>query len=414
MLRVSEQYSGTDTGRQRRANEDALLARAPLYVVADGMGGAQAGEVASQLAVESLRSGIGGTEDPERSLSDRIQEANARIHTLSRSNPEQAGMGTTLTALYVGADSVSLAHVGDSRAYLLRDGQLSRLTHDHSLVDELIRQGRLTPAEAQDHPQRSVITRALGPEPTVEVDTVSYPGSDGDVYLVCSDGLTTMVTEEQVAAILNGHSSLHDAGEALLAAANEAGGRDNITVVLVRLESLSAEQPGAQPLEAPAVPVPTVAPTPPGAVQTATNPGDNGAGEPAGTATVTGVQRPVVALRPRRAPTGGGGRRSRRRPRAGLVVALIILGLLIGGGALAIQSVYFIGTNSRGFVTVYTGLPYQLPGGIKLYASYYVSGVPATTVPRATRLTLLNNSWRSESKVTELLRDLELGQLAGQ
>ena len=208
MLRVAEQYSGTDTGRQRRANEDALLARAPLFVVADGMGGAQAGEVASQLAVESFRAGLpNGGGDPEHALSALIQEANARIYELSRSNAEQAGMGTTLTAIYVGEDDVALAHVGDSRAYCLRDGQLVRLTDDHSLVDELIRQGRLTPAEAQDHPQRSVITRALGPEPTVEVDTLTHRARAGDVYLICSDGLTTMVPEEEVSEILAGHPS---------------------------------------------------------------------------------------------------------------------------------------------------------------------------------------------------------------
>src|ERR1700758_3404171 len=177
MLRVAEQYAGTDTGRQRRANEDALLARAPLFVVADGMGGAQAGEVASRLAVESFRHGLpNGGGDPEHALSALIQEANARIHELSRSNAEQAGMGTTLTAIYVGEIEVAIAHVGDSRAYCLRDGELLRLTDDHSLVDELLRQGRLTPEEAIEHPQRSVITRALGIEGVVEVDTRSFRG----------------------------------------------------------------------------------------------------------------------------------------------------------------------------------------------------------------------------------------------
>ena len=164
MLRVAEHWSGTDTGRQRRANEDSLLVRSPLFVVADGMGGAQAGEVASRVAVDTFKGGIEDPSDAEGSLAAHVREANARINDLSHRSPEHAGMGTTITAAYVGEEEVSLAHVGDSRAYCLRDGELLRLTDDHSLVDELIRQGRLTPEEAEEHPQRSVITRALGPE----------------------------------------------------------------------------------------------------------------------------------------------------------------------------------------------------------------------------------------------------------
>jgi serine/threonine protein phosphatase PrpC len=196
VLRVADHYAGTDTGRQRRANEDSLLARAPLFVVADGMGGAQAGEVASRIAVESFRGGLQDASRPEAELAGLAQEANSRIHELSHSNAEQAGMGTTLTAVYVGEEEVAIAHVGDSRAYCLRDGELLRLTDDHSLVDELLRQGRLTPEEAIEHPQRSVITRALGPEGTVEVDTRSFRARAADVYLLCSDGLTTMLPEE--------------------------------------------------------------------------------------------------------------------------------------------------------------------------------------------------------------------------
>src|SRR5271166_5271664 len=238
MLRVAEQYAVTDTGRQRRANEDSLLARSPLFVVADGMGGAQAGEVASRLAIESFQPGIEDASRPEVALATLAQEANARIHRRSHANAAQAGMGTTLTAVYVGEDDVAIAHVGDSRAYCLRDGELLRLTDDHSLVDELLRQGRLTPEEAVEHPQRSVITRALGPEGVVEVDTRSFRARPGDVYLLCSDGLTTMIGEEDIAATLLAHQRLRDAGEALIAAANHAGGRDNITVVLLRLEEV--------------------------------------------------------------------------------------------------------------------------------------------------------------------------------
>jgi protein phosphatase len=416
MLQVTEQYSGTDTGLQRRANEDALLARSPLFVVADGMGGAQAGEVASRLAVESFRSGLPEADgDPLRSLTARIQEANARIYELSRTNAEHAGMGTTLTALYVGAEEVSLAHVGDSRAYCLRDGQLERLTDDHSLVDELIRQGRLTPDEAQDHPQRSVITRALGPEPTVEVDTYTYPARAEDLYLVCSDGLTTMVPEGEVVAILSRHPTLHESGEALLEAANEAGGRDNITVILFRLAEISSgphpSQPSASLTAAPPV-------------------GSNVGGEHRAQATLTSTgviapprglgteDRPVAPLRPRRPTDRDASRAPRRRirwrrARAPIAFA-VVLGLVLAGGYVATQSVYFIGTNGRGLVTIFSGLPYELPGGIKLYTRYYSSGVPASTVPPERRRTLLDNSWRSQANASDLVRSLELGQLAGQ
>jgi PPM family protein phosphatase len=417
MLRVAEQYSGTDTGRQRRANEDALLARAPLFVVADGMGGAQAGEVASHLAVESFRRGLPDADgDPERSLTARIHEANARIHELSRSNAEQAGMGTTLTALYVGDEDVSLAHVGDSRAYCLREGKLVRLTDDHSLVDELIRQGKLTPAEAQEHPQRSVITRALGPEPTVEVDTSTCHARAGDVYLVCSDGLTTMVPETEVRAILSREGPLRESGTALLTAANEAGGRDNITVILFRLAEVSPGPASTRTAAAHAASGARAStPATPGGAQatleatTIIRPRSSARGPD---------DVPVSPLRPRRptraaAPRAPRRRRRRRAARARIVFA-VVLGLVLAGGYLATQSVYFIGTNGRGLVTIFSGLPYELPGGIKLYTSYYTSGVPASTIAPERRRSLLDNSWQSQGNATALVRSLELGQLAGQ
>jgi protein phosphatase len=392
MLRVAEQYAVTDTGRQRRANEDSLLARSPLFVVADGMGGAQAGEVASRIAVESFQPGLQDASRPELELAELATAANARIHELSHSNAEQAGMGTTLTAVYVGEQEVAIAHVGDSRAYCLREGQLLRLTDDHSLVDELMRQGRLTPEEAVEHPQRSVITRALGPEGSVEVDTRSFRARAGDVYLLCSDGLTTMLTEEEILALLLANPSLRDAGEALIAAANEAGGRDNITVVLIRLEDVSAGEPSADE-HATIVGAPAVEPSP--------------------------VQPPVSPRTPRRPAAGrtdpdpaSRARRRRRLRRAGALTAtLVVLGLLASAGYLALQSVYFVGTNSRGLVTLFRGVPYRLPGNIPLFSGRYVSGVSASTVSPQRRRTLLNHSLRSESDAATLIRSLELGQL---
>ncbi|MDQ3722940.1 MAG: Stp1/IreP family PP2C-type Ser/Thr phosphatase, partial [Actinomycetota bacterium] len=241
MLRVaSDHFSHSDTGRARRANEDAYFARAPVFVVADGMGGAQAGEVASRLAIEAFELGLrdGAGISGEELLAERVQEANQRIHEMSQSAMNRAGMGTTITAAHVGEHDVAIAHVGDSRAYRLRGEEFTRLTEDHSLVEEMRRRGQLTAQEADEHPQRSIITRALGPEPDVVVDTRSWRGVAGDVFLLCSDGLTSMVPESQVADIVRAARTLPDAGHALIDAANAAGGRDNITVVLFRLEDV--------------------------------------------------------------------------------------------------------------------------------------------------------------------------------
>jgi PPM family protein phosphatase len=389
MLRVAEHYTGTDTGLQRRANEDSLLARSPLFVVADGMGGAQAGEVASRLAVESFQGGLGDPASPEEQLAAHALAANARIHELSRSNAEQAGMGTTLTAIYVGPEEVAIAHVGDSRAYCLRAGELLRLTDDHSLVDELIREGRLTPEEAEEHPQRSVITRALGPEETVEVDTRSFRARPGDVYLLCSDGLTSMVAESRLADVLRAHPRLHDAGEALIAEANRAGGRDNITVILLRLEEVQI---------APAA----------GDAQAQVDQHTTLVGVPA-------VEQPTRVRSPRRpSPAATSAAPPRRRLRRALPALMVwtVLGLLAAGAYVAAQSVYFIGTTNRGLVAMFQGFPYELPGGIKLYSSYYVSGVSASTLSPQRRTRLLNHKLRSENDAGSLLRSLELEQLS--
>jgi PPM family protein phosphatase len=428
MLRVAEQYATTDTGRQRRANEDSLLARSPLFVVADGMGGAQAGEVASKIAVDVFEQGLGDTTEPESDLAARVSAANARIHELSHTNAEQAGMGTTLTAVYVASEEVAIAHVGDSRAYRLRAGELSRLTDDHSLVDELMRQGKITPEEAIDHPQRSVITRALGPEPAVEVDTRSYAARAGDVYLLCSDGLTTMLAEERLSEILRSSSGLRDAGEALIAAANEAGGRDNITVVLFRLEDPTAPAGSADPpteeQSALAGPVPSTsaalstASVVPASTQASADAGELPDASAIAVASQPAPQPPPQPVRARspRMPTqaeipGAGGKRRRLRRLVPLMVVLVVLVVIASAGYLTLESVYFVGTDSRGLVTLYRGVPYQLPGGIDLYTTEYVTGVSASTLSPTRRRTLLDNSLRSEGDAASLLRSLELGQL---
>src|SRR5690242_7520784 len=236
-LRIAEEAVRTDTGRQRNANEDSYFTKAPLFVVADGMGGAQAGEVASKAAVESFTGELPQA-PPERLLEETITGANRTIHELARKDPSLAGMGTTTTAALVDLESeeVAIGHVGDSRAYRLRGGKFEQLTRDHSLVEEMRRKGQLTDAQAEDHPQRSIITRALGPEPEVEVDLQTVPAQAGDVFLICSDGLTTMLDDAKIAHILTRATSLQNAVRALVDEANRAGGRDNITVVAFRLE----------------------------------------------------------------------------------------------------------------------------------------------------------------------------------
>lgn len=389
MLRVSDHFERTDTGRQRRVNEDAFHARAPLFVVADGMGGAQAGEVASGTAVEIISSGIapeGGT--VAQRLTDAVRQANSRIHELSVSDDDRAGMGTTLTAAWVGEKDVTLVHVGDSRCYRWRDGQLERLTDDHSLVEEMVRQGRLTPEEAAVHPQRSIITRALGPEDHVEPDTITVPARGDDLFLLCSDGLTSMIGEGEIAEVLASTDDIEAAGRALVDRANEAGGRDNITVVLFRLEGVgtTAEEEVEQTrLNMEAVSAPAAAP----AVAAAT---------------------PVERRSPRAPKDRGAGKRG-WRPGFGTVLIVALVIALVSGAWIASQAVYFVGSDSEGFVTVYQGLPYELPAGISLYREDYASGLNISQLPPAQRQTVADHQMRSLADANDLVRQLETGRL---
>jgi protein phosphatase len=403
MLRVAEHFERTDTGRQRRGNEDAFYARAPLFAVADGMGGAQAGEVASHLAVEVLEQGLpAGDGSVEERLRARVREANARIMESAQADDARAGMGTTLTVAYVGEDDLTVAHVGDSRLYRLRDGTFERLTDDHSLVEELVRQGKLTPEEADEHPQRSIITRALGAEEGVEADSTTWAGRDGDVYLICSDGLTSMIPEAHVAQILAEAPSLASAGRMLIDAANDAGGRDNITVVLFRLEEIVAgAAPPQETAEHRAVArEPEAAPPAAGPATAA----------PA-TATVTA---PVARKQPRPSRRGGQARRRRRRPRVpvGPILVLFLVACVLLGAYYASQTVYFVGASNDGFVTVYRGLPYDLPAGLDLYSVNYESGVPIDELTPPQKKTVTEHALRSKNDAQDLVKQLETGELA--
>jgi protein phosphatase len=231
---VVEHAARTDVGLERDGNEDSFVVRSPLFAVADGMGGARAGEVASRAAVEVLEQADAANELPE-GLEAAVQRANARIHQMAVDDPSREGMGCTTTASYVAAGRLTTAHVGDSRLYRMRRGALGQLTEDHSLVANLVRLGRLSPEEAEVHPQRSVILRAVGIDATVEVDVLHHDLEPGDVYLACSDGLTGMVHDEVIAETLKSLPGLDEAAEMLIALANSAGGRDNITVVLFRI-----------------------------------------------------------------------------------------------------------------------------------------------------------------------------------
>ena len=346
----------TDPGRRRRHNEDAFVCEPPLFAIADGMGGAQAGELASRLAAAA----VGRGEASDLTGGDRvvalIEAANRSVYERAAGDQSVSGMGTTMTAALVEDDQVWIGHVGDSRAYLLRDGGLEQMTEDHSLVAELVRSGRLTPDEAGDHPHRSVITRALGTDPDVAVDVMPVPTQPGDVFVLCSDGLTTMVDDDAILELLAQHrDDLDAAARALVARANDAGGEDNITVVLFEVagSARAIEETGELPLR------------------------DD-------EETLHGIPSPFV--REEAAP-------ARRRTRVG--PALIATGLaVLVVGALAVFGLsrgHFVGVEENGAVAVYQGLPWDLGFGVKLYRVVYESPLIAANLSQAERQELFDH-----------------------
>jgi protein phosphatase len=445
MLRIAEHFHDSDLGRQRQGNEDNYYVRAPLFVVADGMGGAQAGEVASELAVKEFEHGLPDGQAPADALVGLIRAANARIHEEARADADRAGMGTTLTAAYLADDTVIVAHVGDSRCYLLRDGDLIRLTRDHSLVGELVARGKLTEAQAEAHPQRSVITRALGANAEVEVDVEAFPARGGDLFLVCSDGLTGMVHEPELKPLVDrAGEPLEKIGRDLIAAANEAGGRDNITVILFRLEDVedrrgaAADAPTAESaalgedeydtFTGEAV-NPRQGVTRPQAlsaeeVRAAVRASDESEAEyrRSGTVALQAIApredgeaaAPAREPPPRTAPLPAS--EPPRRKRRGTGWLLLFLGLLLPlmvGAWLATRAVYFVGTDPADdrTVAIFRGLPYDLPFGVHLYERWYRSGVTVAQVPAQRRATFTDHRLRSRDDAEDLVRELERGQL---
>lgn len=406
MLRVIEHAAFTDTGRQRRVNEDAFFSRTPLFAVADGMGGAKAGEIASRTAIDVI--GLGVESGVVRSrLVELVRRANRAVHDAQLTDDDLAGMGTTATVAHVGERSLTVAHVGDSRAYLMRDGSLRRLTDDHSLVEEMRRSGRLTAEEAANHPQRSIITRALGPDATVDVDVREFELQRGDVVLLCSDGLTSMVPESRIAEIISGNARLDTGGRALIAAANAAGGRDNITVVLLRIgdpEAGDDEEPtvaGAAGAGAATGDLTSVT----DAVAVAERPRTD---EIRAAAEAAEPPEPVAAV-PARAPAAPP-RRSRRRALAAVLATTFTAGILALSFWVATRVTYFIGA-SQGYVAIYQGVPYELPLGIKLYRPVYRSGVPISSLDAARRERLLDHQLRSGDDAQDLIRAVERDEL---
>lgn len=230
----------SDRGRVRKNNEDAVAmdSDAGIFIVCDGMGGAAAGEVASRRTADSVLAAL--TSNRSANLSDAIQAANADLYAAARLERDHGGMGTTIVVLSFAGETTWVAHVGDSRCYRLRGNRFEQMTNDHSFVAEQVRSGLMTQAEAASSPMRNVITHAIGTNEHVEADLIEWPVADDDVCLLASDGLTREVSDDDIAGILRGMRDPEDACEALVAAANEAGGRDNVSCIVVRFRNRRA------------------------------------------------------------------------------------------------------------------------------------------------------------------------------
>lgn len=338
----------TDVGRVREGNEDSFLADSPLFVVADGMGGHLAGDIASATAVEVIKERTGelSADDPE-TLAATLKEANRAIWSKADADPNVRGMGTTCTLALVDGERVEIAHVGDSRAYLFRADELRQVTEDHTLVGRMVREGRLSAEDAERHPQRSIITRALGVDEDVEVDLLTLELSDGDRLLICSDGLSSMISADQIAGVLAEAGDAQTAAEQLVELANEAGGEDNITAVVVDFGGEGGP--------------------------TAVSEHSSDLGERVHTdpAADTGYHR-AVEVTPK----------SRRWPRV-VLTSLLILAVLGAGGFFAarytLDNSWFVGVED-GTVTIYRGIPGEV-AGITLNEAHQRTDVQLDALP---------------------------------
>ena len=413
-MKLIENAALSHPGRKRRHNEDSYVEAPPLFVVADGMGGAQAGEVASGIVAAAFRRfgdepGAAGTER----LAATIRAANRQIYDRSQIDTQLSGMGTTTTAVLVEGNHLAIGHVGDSRAYRVRDGKLEQLTQDHSLVADLIRSGKLTAAEAETHPQRSVITRALGTDPEVDVDTFTVETRPGDVVLLCSDGLTSMVDDGTILRLVSESASLDDAARALIKAANQKGGDDNITAVLFRIGADDTATIAPPAVPAPAadledtltgledIPVSQAPPAPQTAVFRVA---DVPMWEPP--VPEPSVQAPAPAEPPATPAEAPRPRRWLRRL-FWFVLAIAIAAAVAGGAVWGLSRAYFVGADEQGYVTVYRGVPWDLGSGVKLYRAKYVSTVLAVQLSPFERAVLFDHSLTGYDKARAKLTRFE-------
>jgi serine/threonine protein phosphatase PrpC len=386
----------TDTGRVREANEDSFLVEAPLFAVADGMGGHLAGDVASRTAVETITTRAEQDSPGDTgSLARLVREANHEIWKKAQSDASLHGMGTTCTLAMLDNASLHIAHVGDSRAYLLRDGDLSQITEDHTLVGRMVREGKLRPEEAERHPQRSIVTRALGVDSDVEVDTQTIELREGDRILLCSDGLTSMVDQDSIAEVLNDRADPQDASELLVQLANDAGGEDNITAVVIEVaEKAQAAAPMKEEESSPAPPA--------GPARADTDP---------------------APLRDRRDDTVHAltalADRPKRRWLRYLLGTLVAVGIIVGGGyallSYSLSNSWFVGVNEAGIVTIFQGRPEEV-AGFSLSEEQEVSDLALAEVPEFLRDNVrdgikVDSLEEAEARITDLeerARDEEL------
>lgn len=372
--------AATDVGRVRERNEDSLLTAPPLYAVADGMGGHRGGNVASSIAVGTLAGIAEAGRWPE--LAGQFRSANKSILDRSRDDRSLAGMGTTLTAAFMDGEAFHIAHVGDTRAYLLRDGDFRLLTEDHTLVHQMEKQGRITKEEAETHPQRSILIRALGVDEPLEVDEFILQVQEGDRLLMCSDGLYGMVGDGAIEEVLETVRAPQEVAETLIEMANRAGGMDNITVVVLDFEpgegvegtildppkledvdrSGTAEIPVVDDEPPTDLTVARPIPVPPGRAAQAE-------GEAASAAAAASARAPAAppSAAPRQpvaappAPSGSLGPPRRRR------YAVMALGILLGvalvgvGTRIYLDTRWFVGFHENQ-VAIFRGIPYKVAG----------------------------------------------------
>ena len=366
--------AATDIGQVREGNEDSFLVVAPLYAVADGMGGHRGGEVASSLALETVQ---GMFERKEGSLADQVVEANRAVFDRSQNDRSVSGMGTTLTAALVEGSRVHLVHVGDSRAYLLRGGELAQLTEDHTLVHRMVMEGEISQEEAETHPQRSILTRALGVDQSVQVDEGDVEAAAGDRLLLCTDGLTGMVPEGQIREILLESADPQEAVEKLVKVANRAGGIDNITAVIL---DFSEDGSGPGETKRSAIPQrPTMErPVPPPAPTKRSDITVVGAPIPEAS-TARGPGPPSPAARPAAGPRPEAPRRSSpsvgRKVGIWAGVTLAIVALAMVGLRLYLDTQWFVGV-SNGRVAIFRGVPTEV-GGFELHSVVVETSIPA-------------------------------------